>query len=394
MNNFVDRTNVRPIILYLVSHPEDTIADSIGDQLNQHFNSDRFKEVTIGANINVQYIRMFDSALSRPKPIDWTLANTTAVVVLIGENFIADKIWVEYFCNMASQANSLGFKTRVFPVAIVERILKIPSLELQALKWYKWEGDTETRSQRLIRELMYEFSRMLRYFLEQSQRASDDKETRVAYGRNVKIFFSYSHRDKYGPTVAKQIRDWIKENSQLSSFLDVDDIPAGVQFSNFISDNIEDSVMVAIYTDSYSSRAWCQREVIEAKRTGNPMLIVNCIDKIDERVFPYLGNVPAIRMDPKNVDNIEDIFPLLLEEIFKYYLWNCRIYELQKLNPEVFFISRSPELLTLAILPTQPKESKLTVVYPEPPIGTDEVQLIAKVRQNVKLLSLADWLQE
>ena len=152
--------------------------------------------------------------------------------------------------------------------------------------------------------------------------------------------------------------------------------------------------MVAIYTDSYSSLTWCRREVIEAKRTGNPMLIVNCIDNIDERVFPYLGNIPAIRMNPERMDNIEDLFSLLLEEIFKNYLWNCRIYELQKLNPDVLFMSRSPELFTLAILPTQPQKSILTVVYPEPPIGLEEEQLITKVRQNVQLLSLANWLQE
>lgn len=394
MNKFVERTDVRPVILYLVSHPEDTTARRIGDLLNQHFNSDRYKKVTSGANVNVQFVRILDNVLLCPKPIDWNLANTTAVVVLIGEKFVADKIWMEYFCNLVSQAESLGFKTRVFPVAIVEQILKNLNLELQALKWYEWEGDTETRSQQLIRELMYEISRMLRYFLEKTQLVSDGKETRVAYGRNIKIFLSYSKHDKHGQTVAMQIRDWIKENSQLSSFLDIDDIPAGVQFSNFISDNIEDSVMLAIYTDSYSSRTWCQREVIEAKRSDNPILIVNCMNKMDERVFPYIGNVPAIRVDPKNMNNIEDVIPMLLEEIFKHYLWNSRVYELRKLYPDVLFISRLPELITFAMLPTQSKESELTVVYPEPPIGSEESQLIVNVWQNVQLSSLADWLQE
>ena len=394
MNKFVGRTNVCPFMLYVVSHPEDTITYNIGQSLVQHFSTNRYKDVTRGATVRVQFRRKISKDSLRPGLIDWDLATTTAVVVLIGENFVADEAWVEYIHNIATQAESRGFNTRVFPVALEEGILKALGLELHALKWYEWTGNRDTRSQRLIRELIYEFSRMLRFYLGPPKGNSDEKEIRAAYEKKIGVFLSYSKHDDYGSKVAINIRDWLKFNSRLSSFLDIDNIPAGVQFSNFIFDNIEDRVMVAIYTDSYSSRTWCRREVIEAKRTGNPMLIVNCIDKIDERVFPYLGNIPAIRMNPERMDNIEDLFSLLLEEIFKNYLWNCRINELQKLNPDVLFMSRSPELFTLTILPTQPKESILTVVYPEPPIGFEEKQLITKVRQNVQLLSLANWLQE
>ncbi len=83
---------------------------------------------------------------------------------------------------------------------------------------------------------------------------------------------------------------------------------------------------------------------------------------------------------------VDVVFPASL----RWSRRNCRIYELQKLNPEVLFISRSPELITLTILPTQSIESKLTVVYPEPPLGADEVQFILKVRLNVQLISFAD----
>ena len=391
MNNFVDRTNIRPFMLYVVFHPEDSVTYSIGQSLVQYFSTDRFKEVTSGANVRVQFRRKINKVFLRPELIDWNLANTTAVVVLIGEKFVADETWVEYFHSIVSQAESRGFNSRVFPVALEESILKALKLELQALKWYEWTGNRKSRSQHLIRELIYEFSRMLRFCLELPQGAPDKKGIRANYGRSIRVFLSHSKHDDYGYKVAKDIRDWLKFHSRLSSFLDIDDIPAGVQFSNFISDNIEDSVMVVIYTDSYSSRTWCQREVIEAKQTGNPMLIVNCLEKVDERVFPYLGNVPAIRMNPELMDNIEELFALLLEEIFKYYLWNCRVHELRQMHPEVLFIVRSPELLSLAHLPAKSRESELTIVYPEPPIGTEELQLIKKVKQNMQMFSISNW---
>jgi hypothetical protein len=56
--------------------------------------------------------------------------------------------------------------------------------------------------------------------------------------------------------------------------------------------------MVAIHTDSYSSREWCRREIIEAKRWNVPLVVANGISNLDERGFPYMGNVPVVRLEP------------------------------------------------------------------------------------------------
>lgn len=44
-----------------------------------------------------------------------------------------------------------------------------------------------------------------------------------------------------------------------------------------------------------SSRPWCRREVLEAKRFGAHILIVDALEGGDPRSFPYGGNVPIIR---------------------------------------------------------------------------------------------------
>ena len=61
---------------------------------------------------------------------------------------------------------------------------------------------------------------------------------------------------------------------------------------------------MAVHTDSYSSREWCRREIIDAKRCNVPMVVVNSMRDVDERGFPYMGNVPIVRMDPNTTNRI------------------------------------------------------------------------------------------
>ena len=133
--------------------------------------------------------------------------------------------------------------------------------------------------------------------------------------------------------MAKAIRDWLHGNSSLSSFLDIYDIPAGLPFAAVMDHTIQIGMLLAIYTDSYSSRQWCRHEVMEAKRNNIPMLVVDCLETVDERALPYLGNVPVIRMNPDLRDRIEQVVGLLLDEVFKDFLWQCRVERLRQSHP-------------------------------------------------------------
>ncbi|WP_204306774.1 toll/interleukin-1 receptor domain-containing protein, partial [Klebsiella pneumoniae] len=74
----------------------------------------------------------------------------------------------------------------------------------------------------------------------------------------------------------------------LATFFDVHDIPTGVRFDRAILLQVRVSAVVAVHTDSYSSREWCRREIIEAKRWNVPLVVANCIADADERGFPYM----------------------------------------------------------------------------------------------------------
>ena len=311
----------------------------------------------------------------------------TVVVILLDHTLARDASWTRYVRNLMSEATSSGSGGRVFPVVTENGGLDVCQ-DVQALRWDEWTGDDNERGQELIRYLTHDFIRMLRYRLEAGR--SDAAGSTEGRGRHVNIFISHSTNDVYGKRVAEAIRDWVNNSSQMSSFLAPRDIPAGVRFGDVIDNSIRDSVVVVVYTDSYSSRDWCRREVIEAKRANVPMLMVDCPESMDKRSFPYVGNMPMVRMDPANADGIPVVVGLLLDEAFRHALWQCGVASLYALSPHTVFMAWPPELVSAAVLPGADGAER-SVVYPDPPLSPEESGLFSGVDRNLRLLSLSQW---
>ena len=243
---------------------------------------------------------------------------------------------------------------------------------------------------------------MLRHYLEHLRHPEEDDNGLERYLKKVQIFLSHSKHDSYGERIAEKIRDWLHKNSELSSFFDMIDIPAGVRFQDVLNHRVKTSAVMAVHTDSYSSREWCRREIIEAKRQNVPMIVVNCMTDIDERGFPYMGNVPIVRMDPNETGRIEVVIGRLLDEVFKNFLWQCRVELAGRSNSDALFMPRPPELISLAnpalisapALPADTEVAAPTIVYPDPPLGAEEEQLFEKIAPHVRLLNLSQWLAE
>jgi hypothetical protein len=136
-------------------------------------------------------------------------------------------------------------------------------VEEQALRWDRWTSSFEEQKQQLIGELTYEFCRMLRHYLEHLKHPAEEEAALEAYLKKVQIFLSLSKHDRDGERIAYQIRDRLHAGHGLSSFFDVHDIPAGLRLHKVLLQRVRVSAMVAIHTDSYSSREWCRREIID-----------------------------------------------------------------------------------------------------------------------------------
>lgn len=388
-------------VVHVVWHPSCEIGGIIADTLMQHFRRNLYKNIVGGIGIPVVFRSTCLPDASTPIPILLKDSETSATVVVLDENLVSSTEWLDYINRANAQvteASEGGFKRLFFPVAISHEALSNAQIRAQAIRWYNWEGNDGQRIQRLLSDLTYEFCRILRYNLAQLEHPT---ERNIAeYLKKVQIFLSHSKHDGEGVDIANAIRDRIYQGSGLASFFDVHDIPAGLQFDEVLLHQVRVSAMVAIHTDSYSSREWCRKEIIEAKTWNVPLVVANSINTMDERGFPYMGNVPLVRLghDVTDTTRIDIVIGRLLDEVLKDFLWKCQTQEIRKdLPARAIFIPRPPELISLSCIPdvypdTQDSSARdLIIIYPDPPLSTEEERLLNRVAPHVQIRSLNEW---
>ena len=379
--------------VYIVWHPNYSKGSDIAELIREHFRDGRYKNVLGDIGLSVVFRSSPVPDAETPLDIDLDEAETTAIIVLAESALAGDSAWREYVDGLIEATRAKGLGSQVFPVTLEKAGFDIGA-NVQALRWNCWKGNDTEREQRLLRELSYEFSRMLRHYIERLKHPGEDAKALERYLEKVQVFLSHSKHDGDGKRLAQKISRWLQQSSGLSKFFDELDIPAGTHFSDVLDLEVKRSVFVAVHTDSYSSREWCRREVIEAKRWNVPMIVVNSMRDVDERGFPYMGNVPIVRMAPNKTDRIEKVIGRLLDEVFKDFLWRCRIELTGHARSDVLFMSRHPELISLANPLARTEVANPMIVYPDPPLGAEEEQLFQKIAPHVRLQNLTQWLTE
>ncbi|QUN27214.1 toll/interleukin-1 receptor domain-containing protein [Cupriavidus sp. KK10] len=384
--------STRPfLVVYVAWHPAFEEGTAIAKRLYDHYRRQLYENVAGGTGLSVLYRSAPDPSTSAPMAIDLDEGETAAIIVLFDEHLAADAAYLGWVKDLAVRTETAGLRARIFPVAIDGALVRTGVME-QAVRWDKWGGlDAEQRLHRLTSDLTYQFCRMLRSYLEQLRRPDENEGALEKYLRKVQIFLSHSKRDNDGERIAQLVRQKLVDGGGLASFFDVKDIPPGIPFDRVILSQVRVSAVVAIYTDSFSSREWCRREIIEAKRWSVPLVVANCISDTDERGFPYLGNVPVVRMDPAKVDRVDQVIARLLDEVLKDFLWRCKVKVVSDcLTENAVFLPRPPELISLAVLGEHRSENT-TLVYPDPPLGSEEQRLFETIAPGIRLRTMTEW---
>ena len=213
----------------------------------------------------------------------------------------------------------------------------------------------------------------------------------------VTIFLSHAKADldpQLHEDPVRQTRQVLNE-LPVEQWYDAQQIATSQDFADAISAGIRDcSVMLAFQTDHYSSRPWCRREVLEAKRLGAHVLIVDALQSGEARSFPYGGNVPTVRWqfreDPR-VDAHRVIDRAVLEALrFKH---NRAVLDTAA-EPGEIVLPVAPEAVTLANEHGE-GETEKTFLYPDPPLGREELQVLQQLRPKARFLTpltkLARW---
>ncbi|MBZ9814747.1 TIR domain-containing protein [Mesorhizobium sp. CA7] len=197
----------------------------------------------------------------------------------------------------------------------------------------------------------------------------------------------------------------------VTGWFDSAEIPPGGRFPEEIESGVlNSSALVAVLTDTWSSREWCRREVLEAKLAARPLIVVDALEARVVRLFPYLGNALTLRwraaiattsaFDDKAWDRqrslweAEDaalVIEAALMEALRYQHDHLRL--LARAGEHEVAMSAPPESLTLAHLPT----GTTRVWYPDPPLGREELDRLqlATAQQRIDfttpLSELALW---
>ncbi len=138
--------------------------------------------------------------------------------------------------------------------------------------------------------------------------------------------------------------------------------------------------------------ARCQREVLVAKRSGMPVVILDGLGYAEERGSFLMDHVPRTPVRANGADwSKRDVYRalnILVDECLKRALWK-RQQELAKDRPDLlvsWWASHAPEPLTLIhwledakATNTLPKGGLLRILHPDPPLGPDEKAVLEQI---------------
>lgn len=312
-----------------------------------------------------------------PVDIDLSNAEYNAIILLIDDNMIISEQWINYVAKLIKKNDETAGKGIILPIAISSNAFKLPN-GLPSKNFIRLFNVDANKVQFLISRTTHELCRLLYNIDSISHEASIDVQTSPP---PLKLFISHAKED--GVDIAKRLSDYVQSQSPIKTFFDANDISIGYDFTQEIEDNIQNSVLLVIQSDQYSSREWCRREVLVAKENNRPIIIINLYEEGEDRSFPYMANVKTIRFNQSLEENemFEKIILLTMKETLEFRYHQMFISHLTKrygiTQAEIF--SRPPELLSLLNLID--KDKKL-VVYPDPPLGKEELDLINKGAKN------------
>jgi hypothetical protein len=345
-----------PLLLHLIFHPRSSDARSLARAFYRALNND---PVLPGLRIPT-VLAVEDGAGLPPLRHDLDEAEHSVAVIFADDYMVLEQpvpagrtSWPQFVADLWKQCGS--GQHRLLPVQLSEAAWPLHECLNQVNFLRALQPDPDERGRRLQRGLIIEICRFL---------MGHARGERVP----VRIFLSHAKQDiDAQPGLFNAIAAHLQATQPVEAWIDSGGIEPGANFGKRIEDAIEQSVVMVLSTASYSSRPWCRREVLFAKRHGRALVVVDGLQGIDVRSFPYTGNVPVMAW---SADGAVHAVDLLLKEVLRIEHAK-RLLQRQQQSQDVLLTS-APELVTLAGLAGGQR-----VLYPDPPLGDEEAELIA-----------------
>jgi len=349
-----------PIAVNFIWNPSDSdLVMPILDIMRKTLARDKNKPFSRSLNIPLFY---YSSSNGNETPNNYPSLNAdeTIVFVFTSVNTAGNRNWKKYVEEI-----EFPEQVKIIPIALDRNGLShTGSLNsLNCIRAYEWP--VINRNLFAIVSLAHE---IYRHGIVKSKLGEKGSSS------SIKLFLSHSKSEKIGPSYSKKVKDFI-DNTSMNSFFDATEIAPGFSFSDEIEKHIKDSTLVAFSSDSYSSRYWCQREILCAKEFNRPILAINCLSEYEDRIFPAASNIPCINVSSSEELDERDILRVLSAAIIETVRFECSLKSLHKYKDEGWIdkkselFARPPEIRN--ILKLHKKDIK-SICYPEPPIFTEE----------------------
>jgi hypothetical protein len=208
-----------------------------------------------------------------------------------------------------------------------------------------------------------------------------------------RVFFCHCKAD--GDSLARKLRGYLYEHTQLSGFFDMHDIPHGQGVHETIRSAIAESCLLVVWTDNLLQSRWCQFEILEARSQQRPLLVLDALRVQAPRVFPFLSNMPVVRWS----NNPGELMSRLLLELVRTNHISLLFQSLStRVTPAPRFMLHPPDIMeannvlrTHSTEPAAPGESSAIVVYPDPPLPAEELIFLGQAFPTLHLHSLSEW---
>ncbi len=386
-----------PTILevYVLWHPADEAAGRpLMDRLVAHFHGNAYSGLLGGAIEVFARSQGWLAAGGAPRPLPPLEARTgadvpatalTAVVVWMGLGLaraVEDEgspwqTWIEAL--QTRQQAALG-RLRVFPVRPAAGGAP-PDARLQAL----------LPSQAIIDTQPAATCRDLAQGMAQWAGERDGNVSRLS------VFISHTKHDDSGSqrvaALIQQVRERIDGASRLGSFFDSNALQPGADWAAQLHAGATGMALLALRTDLYASREWCQREMLLAKRQGVPVVVLDAPLRGEDRGSFLMDNVTRIPVrlaGERWVDDDIDVgLARLVDACLQRELW--RRQRASASWPDGVTVDwwspHAPEPATLVdwlglrasdAVPDD-ADRPLLILHPDPPLGPEERDVLDRI---------------
>ncbi len=350
-----------PLAINFIWHPSDSEeVVPVLDVIRMSFAKDKDKPFSRGLNIPLFF---FSSQHSGETPSDYPkeLARNNIIFVFTSANTVGRKEWQSYIEGL-SQSSAV----HIVPIAIDSKGYSHGGALSGINCIRKKDWPVKNSGLYAVVALAHEIYRFGCNTVPPEDRGK---------GNSITIFLSHS---KSGGDTGKRHSERIKhfiDNTNMNRFFDANEISPGYHFDQEIENHIKDSTLLAIESDAYSSRYWCQREILFAKQHNRPVVVVNCLEDFEDRIFPASSNVPCVHISSAAPMAKKDILRILSTTIIETVRYNYSMQCLEAykqaewVDKDCELTARPPEIRQVINFKKGGREK---ICYPEPPVYSIE----------------------